>query len=76
MKRKFLLLAATILMVGSTITVLLVQSNAQKDRLREARQSQLPTAISNYNQTFKLNPSPPVWPESQKSGGTNGLPPK
>jgi flagellar basal body-associated protein FliL len=73
MKLKFLLLAAITLMVGSTMTVLVVQSNAQKAQLRKAQQSQLPAAISNYNQTFKLNTSPPLWPEKQKSGGTNGL---
>ena len=76
MKLKILLLAATIVMVGSTITVLVVQSNNQKARLRQSQQSQLPIAISNYNQTFKLNTSPPLWPETQKSGGTNGLPAK
>jgi hypothetical protein len=76
MKLKILLLAATILMGGSTVTVLIVQSNNQEARLRQSQQSQLPIAISNYNQTFKLNTSPPLWPETQKSGGTNGLPPK
>jgi hypothetical protein len=25
-----------------------------------------------YSQTFKLNANPPLWPESQKCGGTNG----
>jgi len=69
MKLKFLLLAAILMMVASTATVLVTQSNAR----RKTQQSQLPTAISNYNQTFKLNTSPPLWPDSQKSGGTNGL---
>lgn len=69
MKLKFLLLAAILMMVASTIAVLVTQSNTH----RKARQSQLPAAISNYNQTFKLNTSPPLWPDSQKSGGTNGL---
>ena len=76
MKLKILLLAATIVMAGSTVTVLVVQSNAQKARLRQSQQSQLPAAISNYNQTFKLNTSKPLWPETQQSGGTNGLPAK
>jgi hypothetical protein len=69
MKLKFLLLAAILMVVASTVTVLVMQSNAH----RRMQQSQLPTAISNYNQTFKLNTSPPLWPDSQKSGGTNGL---
>ena len=71
MKLKFLLLAAILLVVGSTITILL-----QPNRRRQARPSQWPTAISNYNQTFKLTTRPPLWPASQKNGGTNGLPAK
>ena len=71
MKLKFLLLAAILLIIGSTITILL-QSNSR----RQAQPSQWPTAISNYNQTFKLNTRPPLWPASQKNGGTNGLPAK
>jgi hypothetical protein len=69
MKLKFLLLAGILMMIASTVTVLVMQSNAR----RRTQPSQLPTAISNYNQTFKLNTSPPLWPDSQKSGGTNGL---
>ena len=71
MKLKILLLAAILLVVGSTITSLL-----QPNTRRQAQPSQWPTAISNYNQTFKLNTSPPLWPASQKNGGTNGLPAK
>jgi hypothetical protein len=76
MKLKLILLAAFLVMAGSTVTVLVVQSNAQKARLRQSQQSQLPAAISNYNQTFKLNTSKPLWSETQRSGGTNGLPAK
>ena len=71
MKLKILLLAAILLVVGSTITILL-----QPNTRRQAQPSQWPTAISNYNQTFKLNTRPPLWPASQKNGGTNGLPAK
>jgi hypothetical protein len=71
MKLKFLLLAAILLIIGSTITILL-----QPNPRRQAQPSQWPTAISNYNQTFKLNTRPPLWPASQKNGGTNGLPAK
>ncbi len=71
MKLKILLLAAILLVVGSTITILL-----QPNRRPQAQPSQWPTAISNYNQTFKLNTRPPLWPASQKNGGTNGLPAK
>jgi flagellar basal body-associated protein FliL len=76
MKLKLMLLAAIIVMAGSTVTILVVQSNAQKAKLRRSQQSQLPAALSNYNQTFKLNTSKPLWPETQQSGGTNGLPAK
>lgn len=72
MKLKFLLLAAILLMIGSTVTVLMVPSSTH----RPAQPSQWPTAISNYNETFKLNTNKPLWPESQTSGGTNGLPAK
>jgi len=71
MKLKFILMAAILLIIGSTITILL-----QPNRRRQAQPSQWPTAISNYNQTFKLNTRPPLWPASQKNGGTNGLPAK
>ena len=72
MKLKFSLLAAILLIIGSTVTVLLFQSNTR----RQAQPGQWPAAISNYNQTFKLNTRPPLWPDPQKNGGTNGLPAK
>ena len=58
MKLKILLLIAGIAMVGGSITVLVVQSNARKLKFQPPPESQLPTAISNYNKTFKLNTSP------------------
>ena len=73
MKLNALLLAAVIVMAGGPVTVLITQSKAQEAGLRPSQQSQLPAAISNYNQTFKLNTSKPLWPETQQSGGTNGL---
>jgi hypothetical protein len=69
MTLKFLILAASLMVVASTVAVLVAQSNVR----RNVRQNQWPTAISNYNQAFKLNIKPPLWPESKKSGGTNGL---
>ena len=72
MKLKILLPAAILLIIGSTVTVLMVQPSTH----RQAQSSQWPTAISNYNQTFKLNTRPPLWPALQKNGGTNGLPAK
>jgi hypothetical protein len=70
MKIKLLLSIALIAIVSGSVIVLLVDSNARKERKTPA--SQLPTALSNYNQTFKLNTNPSLWPEPQKSGGTNG----
>jgi len=70
MKAKFLLLIAFIAVAGSSVVVLVVNSSARKER--QSPPSQLPTALSNYNQTFRLNANPPLWPEAQKSEGTNG----
>ena len=71
MKLKILLLIAVIAMVGGSVTVLVLQSNARKLKFQPTPESQLPTAISNYNRTFKLNTSPPIWGQPQK-GATNG----
>jgi len=69
MKLKILLLIAVIAMVGGSITVLVIQSNARKLKIQPPPESQLPTAISNYTKTFKLNTSPPIWTQP-----TNGNP--
>ena len=69
MKLKILLLIAGVAMVGSTITVLVVQTNARKLKIQQPPESQLPTAISNYSKTFKLNTSPPIW--GQPTNGTS-----
>jgi len=69
MKLKILLFIAGFAMVGSTITVLVVQANARKLKIQPPPESQLPTAISNYTKTFKLNTSPPIWTQP-----TNGNP--
>ncbi|HEX3855760.1 MAG TPA: hypothetical protein VHY30_00510 [Verrucomicrobiae bacterium] len=69
MKLKILLLIAVIAMVGGSVTVLVIQSNARKLKFQPTPESQLPTAISNYSKTFKLNTSPPIWTQP-----TNGNP--
>ncbi len=56
-------------MAGGSITVLVVQANARKVKFQPPPESQLPTAISNYTKTFKLNTSPPIWTQP-----TNGNP--
>ncbi|MGA9453592.1 MAG: hypothetical protein WBW41_19870 [Verrucomicrobiia bacterium] len=71
MKLKILLLIAVIAMAGSTVTVLMVQSNARKMKTQPAAESQLPTAISNYSKTFKLNTSPPIWTQSTNGNKTH-----
>ena len=76
MKLKLILLAAIILMTGTTVVVLLFQPHGQTNSAGSPARSPLPSALSNYNQTFKLNTQPPLWPATQNSGGTNGLTPK
>jgi hypothetical protein len=66
MKLKILLLVAGVAMVGSSVTILVIQSNSRKVRFPPPG-NQLPAAISNYNKTFKLKTPPPIWAQS-----TNG----
>ena len=68
LKISILLLIAGI--TGASVTVVVIQSNARKQQLRAVQENQLPTAMSNYNKTFKLNTSPPIWPSAK--GITNG----
>ncbi len=66
LKISILLLIAGI--TGASIAVVLIQSKAR--RQEQNQESQLPTAISNYSKTFKLNTSPPIWRDAK--GVTNG----
>jgi hypothetical protein len=68
MKLKILLLVAGVAIVGSSIFVLVIQSHSHQLKFAPP-ESQLPTAISNYTKTFKLNTSPPIWGQT-----TNGNP--
>lgn len=72
MKLKILLLVAGIAVAGSSVTILVVQSHQQHAK-SVPPEEQLPTAMSNYSKTFKLNTSPPLWPDGQPKGNTNGL---
>ena len=70
MKLKILILIAGTAIVGSSITIAVIQSRDHRET-RQQRQAQegqnrIGTAISNYHQTFKLNTNPPIWPEAQK----------
>lgn len=68
MKLKILLLVAGVAVIGSSVTVLVIQSRSHQLKLQPP-ENQLPAAISNYSKTFKLNTSPPIWGQS-----TNGNP--
>jgi len=68
MKLKILLLVAGVAVIGSSVTVLVIQSRPRQLK-SSPPENQLPAAISNYSKTFKLNTSPPIWGQS-----TNGKP--
>lgn len=70
MKLKILLFIGVIATAGSSVVVLVVQSNARKPKSQPPPESQLPTVISNYSKTFKLNTSPPIWTQAT-NGNTN-----
>jgi hypothetical protein len=72
MKLKILLLVAGVAVIGSSVTVLVIQSNSRKVKFQAVPENQLPAVISNYSKTFKLNTSPPIWAQPQKQGATNG----
>jgi hypothetical protein len=68
MKLKILLLVAGVAVIGGSVTVLVIQSHSRPLKFPPP-ESELPTAISNYSKTFKLNTSPPIWTQP-----TNGNP--
>jgi hypothetical protein len=70
MKLKILLSIAVIAMVGGSVTVLVVQSRQRQLKFPPPA-SQLPTAISNYSKTFKLNTSPPIWTQPTNGNQTH-----
>ena len=69
MKLKIFILVAAIAMIGISVIVIVRQSRSQQVKFAPPS-NQLPTAISNYSKTFKLNTSPPLWPDAK--GLTNG----
>ena len=70
MKLKILLLVTGASVIGSSIFVLLIQSRSHQLKFAPS-ESQLPTAISNYNKTFKLNTSPPIWGQTTNGNTTH-----
>ena len=69
MKLKILLLVAGVVIVGSSVTVIVIQSHPRQVKFLTSPEGQLPTVMSNYSKTFKLNSSPPIWGQQ---GTTNG----
>jgi hypothetical protein len=71
MKFKFIVLALALVMAGSTVVVILKQSHQSRGEFVPTEE-QLPSAISNYSKTFKLNTNPPIWtPPANGSRTTN-----
>jgi hypothetical protein len=71
MKLKLILLIVGIAVIGSSIVIAVIQSRARPGKRNPANQghdtqSQLGPAISNYNETFKLNTNAALWPEPQR----------
>jgi hypothetical protein len=60
MKLKFIILGLALVMVGSTVMVILKQPRQSPAKIVPSGE-QLPTALSNYSKTFKLNTNPPLW---------------
>lgn len=69
MKLKIILFAAAIAIVGASIIVMVNQPRRAQVKSAQAQDS-LPTAISNYSKTFKLNTNPPIWPMSANGRNT------
>ena len=60
MKLKFIFIVLALLMAGSSVLVILKQPRQSREKTVPT-EDQLPTAISNYSKTFKLNTNPPIW---------------
>ena len=60
MKLKIILLFAGIALVGTTVIVILNQPRRPQPKT-QMMENELPTAMSNYSKTFKLNTNPPIW---------------
>ena len=69
MKLKVILFAAAIAVIGASVVVIVNQPrpHAKSSPVGDP----LPTAISNYSKTFKLNTNPPIWPTSANGRNTN-----
>ncbi|MGH7977218.1 MAG: hypothetical protein ACREC8_11225 [Limisphaerales bacterium] len=65
---KIIVVAAGVAIVSATVVVIVQPSRQSHKKVAplknappEGAESELPTAISNYSKTFKLNTNPPIW---------------
>jgi hypothetical protein len=63
MKLKTILVVAGVFVVSASVIVIVQQSRQPHKNYAppEGAESELPTAISNYSKTFKLNTNQPLW---------------
>lgn len=75
MKLKILLFIAGVAMVGGSITVLVIQTNARKVKLQPTPKNQLPTAISNYSGVVPPHAEAPAYfaVTGTPNGGRNDI---
>jgi hypothetical protein len=69
MKLKLLLIIVGATVIGSSVTVVVIQSKDRAAHRKTKRQKpesadRLRNTMSNYKQTFKLNTPPPLWPDA------------
>jgi hypothetical protein len=61
---KTIVVVAGVVIVSVSVVVVVQQSRPPRKKIaspKGAAESELPTAISNYSKTFKLNTNPPLW---------------
>jgi hypothetical protein len=69
MKLKFIILGLALVMVGSTVMVILKHPPQSPAKIVPTHE-QLPTVLSNYSKTFKLNTNPPLWTAPNNGSST------
>ena len=61
MKLKIILFVAGVAIVSVCIVAVVQSSRQPHKKVIAPPEGELPTAISNYSKTFKLNTNPPFW---------------
>lgn len=62
---KIIVVTAGVVIVSVSVIVMVQYSRPAHEKSGSppaTPESELPTALSNYSKTFKLNTNPPVWP--------------